>query len=195
MAARCSRYREVLCVDALESCFVELEEGFVKYCGAMLRHAASGDGGWETAEVVLFATRGAAVRIKQFLRARDASDPMLKEHQEDVTMFLHALFAAIASHAPVVTDHFAVMQSGARCIQMFTSWVAKQSTLINGIVGYTLKGLKLAPTAESVLTLVLWLSRHTRGWLTLSALCAGMQASPWPPSVQGARPCYPRLPT
>ena len=58
------KYREVLCADALEACFEELEERFVEYCGGMLAHAASGDGGWETAEVVLFATRAAALKVR-----------------------------------------------------------------------------------------------------------------------------------
>ena len=133
-------------------------------------------------------------QIKGYLRlAADPGDPMLGEHQAAVHQFLANVFTAIARHADVVTCHFAVVQSGARCIQMFGAWLAKHDALVNGAVGYALKALRLGPTADfaagALATLCSRCAKKFRNKATVSQLVESLDAGVWLPLAVAAWLC------
>lgn len=91
-------------------------------------------------------------QVKRFLRRKDATDPGLVDEQAAVSRFLERLFLALAARSPAVTSHAAVVAAGARCIQSYASLVAKQDSLVDGVVQYLFGAMGVPDAAEFAAT-------------------------------------------
>lgn len=178
------RGREQVLREVIQTAYSQLGAAFGTYLRGLLQHALDGDGGWHTAEVLLFALRAVSVDVKiviaQASSSRKVIDAGTPENAAAMSDLLEAVFTSIGACAPALSSHPTVVESAARVVGAYVTWLVARPAYLTGITQYLLRALMIKPAAPHASSALLALmskgAAHFASAPSATALVQGFQA-------------------